>query len=222
MSIIIDIILVAILALCVFIGKRKGLTGYVVGILALAISIVLVLFVYKPVANLVINNTQMDELIESKITSMLKGTEVESGEEIKNSKDKSYSNVFISQVNKYVKEAKESQMENIIEYVAKNITTVIVYILTAITILIIANVVVRLLGFLLEAIAELPILKQFNDIGGTLVGFLQGVLIIYLIITVLTLVLPVINADDFMKAINESHIASFAYNHNFIMNLFTK
>ena len=222
MSIVIDLILVAIVALCIFLGKRKGLTGYIIGILAFIISILLAFIVYKPVANFIIQHTQLDETIAEKVATMLEGTNVEKGEEIQKTENNVYPNAFVEQVNQYVKEATEVQAENITDYVAENIATTIVYMITIIVVLIIANIALRIFGFLLNTIAELPILKQFNDVGGIIIGGVEGIVIVYIIITVLTLLLPILKAENFMRAIDNSYIANYIYNHNLIMNLFTK
>ena len=61
MGIILDIILVAIIALNIFICYKKGLVKLAVGLIAVAAAIILALILYKPVSNLIIENTEIDE-----------------------------------------------------------------------------------------------------------------------------------------------------------------
>ena len=64
MGIILDIVLIAIIALNVFICYKKGLVKLAVGLIAVAAAIILALVFYKPVSNLIIENTELDENIE--------------------------------------------------------------------------------------------------------------------------------------------------------------
>ena len=58
MGIILDIILVAIIALNVFICYKKGLVKLAVGLIAVLVSVILAVLLYKPVSNIIINNTE--------------------------------------------------------------------------------------------------------------------------------------------------------------------
>ena len=73
MGIILDIILVAIIALNIFICYKKGLVKLAVGLIAVAAAIILALILYKPVSNLIIENTEIDENIEQAIINNFSG-----------------------------------------------------------------------------------------------------------------------------------------------------
>ena len=64
MGIILDIILIAIILLNVIICYKKGLVKLAVGLVAVFISLVLALMLYKPVSNIIIKNTEIDEKIK--------------------------------------------------------------------------------------------------------------------------------------------------------------
>ena len=67
MGIVIDIILVLIEALSAFLGYKKGLVELGAKLFAGIIAIVITLIIYKPVGNIVIKNTSIDEKIENTI-----------------------------------------------------------------------------------------------------------------------------------------------------------
>ena len=67
MGIILDIVIIAIIALSIFLGYRKGLVKIAVKLCAFLIAIIVSIVFYKPVSNIIINNTQLDEKIESAI-----------------------------------------------------------------------------------------------------------------------------------------------------------
>ena len=66
-GIILDIILVAIIALNVFICYKKGLVKLAVGLIAFFVAIIVAMALCKPVSNLIAEKTQLDEKIEETI-----------------------------------------------------------------------------------------------------------------------------------------------------------
>ena len=67
MGIILDIILIFIMALSIILGYKKGLVKVAVKLCAFLIAVIITLVFYKPVSNLIIENTQLDEKIEGVI-----------------------------------------------------------------------------------------------------------------------------------------------------------
>ena len=66
-GVIIDLILVALIALSIFLGYKKGLVKLGIQLVAFIIAIVATVILYRPIANLIINVTQIDETIENSI-----------------------------------------------------------------------------------------------------------------------------------------------------------
>ena len=67
MGILIDIILIAILIISTFLGYKKGLVKLGSKLFAGIIAIIVTIAIYKPVANLVINNTPLEENLKNTI-----------------------------------------------------------------------------------------------------------------------------------------------------------
>lgn len=82
MGIILDIVLIAIIALNVFICYKKGLVKLAVGLIAVVAAIILALVFYKPVSNLIIENTELDENIEKAIINNFT-SETQEGQEVR-------------------------------------------------------------------------------------------------------------------------------------------
>ena len=81
LGIIFDIILVAIIALNVFICYRKGLVKLAVGLIAVIVAIIVSVVLYKPVSNIIIENTEIDENIENTINNSSETSEKTSSEQ---------------------------------------------------------------------------------------------------------------------------------------------
>lgn len=82
MSIIIDLVIVAIIALCILIGYHKGLTGSLLKIVSFVLALIIAFILFKPVSNFIINKTDWDENLEQAIKqSFLKQEEQKPEEE---------------------------------------------------------------------------------------------------------------------------------------------
>ena len=67
MGVIVDLIIIAIVALSTYLAYKKGLVALAIKLCAVVISIVITLLLYKPVSNLIINTTSIDETIQNAI-----------------------------------------------------------------------------------------------------------------------------------------------------------
>ena len=65
MYIIVDIIILAVLFLCVFAGYKKGLAKCLINVLAFIIAVIVAAMLFKPASLIVRNNTEIDENIKS-------------------------------------------------------------------------------------------------------------------------------------------------------------
>ena len=68
MGIVVDLIIIAVVLLFILLGYRKGLTGSLIKLLSFIIAVVISLVFYKPLANILIDNTQIDENIKASMT----------------------------------------------------------------------------------------------------------------------------------------------------------
>ena len=71
MGIVLDVILIVIILLNVIICYKKGLVKLAVGLVAVIVSLILAMILYKPVTNIIIKNTEIDEKIKESIINTL-------------------------------------------------------------------------------------------------------------------------------------------------------
>ena len=67
MGILVDLVVVAILILNIIIGYKKGLVNAIFSICAFLIAIAATFILYKPVSNIIINNTEIEQKIKEVI-----------------------------------------------------------------------------------------------------------------------------------------------------------
>ena len=200
MVIVIDIILVLIVALSAFLGYKKGLVELGAKLFAGIIAIVITLIIYKPVGNIVIKNTSIDEKIEN--TILEKTTNVID----ENSK--------ISD-NKYIQDASDNAVSQVKEEVipeqARNIAVNVVFVATALILFIVSKIVLSIVISLANAVASLPILKQFNEIGGLLYGLVRGAIISLVLILVIGTIAKLNPNGSLSKNVESTYLLKEVY-----------
>lgn len=211
MGIILDIILVAIIALNVFICYKKGLVKLAVGLIAVLVSVILAVLLYKPVSNIIINNTELDEKIESAITENFVSEE-ETTEETED-------NGFMKYIEKYVEDPVNKTKNEIVIEASGVISTKLIDIIAMVSIFIVARLVLILLTFVTDMITSLPILKQFNELGGILYGLIKALLIIYVLLAIAFFIVYTTGATGLADAIANSFITKFFYNNNLLLSI---
>ena len=82
----------------------------------------------------------------------------------------------------------------------------------------ISRIVLKFIAALGDLIAKLPILKQFNKLGGTIFGALKGLLIVYVILAVVYLISPLLK-ENATKSIDETILTKAMYNNNIITKI---
>lgn len=218
MSIIIDLIVIGLIALSTFLGYKKGLIGVAFKILSFLIAIVITLILYRPIAGFIINNTPVAKNIESTIIEKLSSSKIEEGQIQKESTD--LPNVVVNYINSEITKTVNNTKDEIVVNVAKDLSENIVNIGVMIALFIVIRIALIFAKVLLEAVAELPIVKQFNEAGGTIYGILRGVLLVYLILAIISLILPMTDKTSVLGIINNTILTKLLYNNNLILMIF--
>ena len=214
MGIILDIIIIAIMAISIFLGYKRGLVKVAVKLCALLIAIIVTLVFYKPISNIIIDNTELDEKIENiKIENGTKKLEESNEEESQN---------FLENMQKYVDDTITQTQNEIVENAAKEISVKIISILAIVGLFIVTRLVLILLVLISDLITSIPIIKQFNELGGILYGIISGLAIIYIILAIVYLVASMSASNSVLTAIDSSIITKFMYQNNILLNIIFK
>lgn len=224
MGIIVDLLLIVIILLNVILGYKKGLIKVAFSIFAFLIALITTLFLVKPVSYLIIKNTQLDENIKNIIikNNTLNNENKISEDSESNEIDKKNieeNNTFIKKYIYGIITEKTNEAKNkAVETIADTIAIKVVKILTAIVLFIVIRIIIIFLRFLSDMISKIPIIKQFNEVGGIIYGLLKAVIIIYAILTVIFIVNSIKGRGLVGDAIEDSYITKYLYNNNIIVN----
>lgn len=218
---IIDLIILAVVVIFTVIGYKRGLVKIAFGLCTFVLALVITLILYKPVANLIIDNTEIDENIEKAITDNIlpegvSETELINFDALEN--NEVYSHLLENELYASILESSE---EISIKHISETLSTKIIEAVVMLAIYIIAKIVLRFVTALADLVAKLPLLNTFNSLGGIIVGFLQGCLIVLVAFAIVSLMSPMLD-PSVVNTINESSVASAIYNNNLLLNLIMK
>lgn len=218
MSIIIDLVIVAIIALCIFLGYRRGLTGSLLKIISFILALVIAFILFKPVSNFIIDNTNWDENLEQAIRqTVMEEGQVETTEE--DEEKGSMPDVMMNYINEAVENAGNEAKNAIVDSAARNIAVTIINIAVLIGLYLIARIVLLLVRGLTSLIAKLPVIKQFDKLGGIIYGLLQSLIIIYVILAMVSFASPMMEDSGIIDGIQKSFVGSALYNNNLLLKI---
>lgn len=188
MGILIDIIFIAIILLSAFLGYKKGLVNMASKLFAGILAIIITLILYQPVSNAIIKNTPLQTKIENII---IEKTQTENQEENSN---------VINELS-----------QNMIKEQAKNISINVVHAITMIGIFLVVKIILSIVFALINGIANLPILKQFNEVGGIAYGLVRGAIISVICIALLGVYAKINPQNKINKEIENTYLTKIVY-----------
>ncbi len=216
MGVIVDIIVIAIIALSVFLGYRKGLIALAIQLCAVIIALVATLVLYKPISALIIDNTSLDENIQNAIIEKAQNNNENNSQE-NTTQNTTQNNELANRDN--IDGTEESNIINIMPEVAKQISINIINIGVMLILYFGIKIALHFVTALANIVAKIPIIKQLNKLGGVIYGLLRGILLIYVVLLLISFAGQINPENTLHKQINESFITKEMYEHN-IINIF--
>lgn len=159
------------------------------------------------------NHTNWDDSLKTSIEQFI--TEKTSTPEEKSSLPQVIVDYIDETMAQSVNEAKEVAIEN----TAQSVTNLIVNAGVWIAVFIIARILLIFIKFITALIAKLPVIKQFDKLGGILYGILEAFVILYVLLAIISFIAPMINNAEFIDALNKSFIGSMLYNNNILLKI---
>ncbi len=222
MGIFVDLLIVLIIGLCIFNGYRKGLARCILKLVTSIIALFIAIILFRPFVNFVVNNTIIDENIQLSLEKVMNNGIEERKDENSTELVKDDSGIpkpVAEYLNSNFKNAAKQKQEEAVVSVARSAALLIVEIACFILIYIIVKIILKILTILIDIVSKLPIIRQFNEIGGFLYGIVEGIVIVLLIMTGVAIITPLTGAYEVATIILQSHLGAFFYNNNIILNL---
>ena len=223
---IVDIILIAIMAIAVFVGWKRGLVMSVF-LLGATIIAIFVASVLSPVVATGLEKLGVADAMAPKFSSIVEENLMEEYNEngavdVNSAIEKLPLPSFLTEkISSGVNDKAEESISKISADIGAKAATLACAVIAFIIIFVLVIIVMQVLKIALKIAVKLPLVKQTDKIGGILVGFLQGALVVL----VLLLFVSTLSSTEFMsgivKEIENSTITAFLYESNFIGKIFS-
>ena len=202
MWVIIDIIILVFILLSAIGGYRKGLISLGIHLFAFVLALLISFVLYRPIGNIIINTTQVDETIQVTIQK--------NAETMVNTKG------FENDLTKSLVESAENGM---LPEVSKELAYNIVYLGTMIVLFLVLRVCLMLVNTVANAISKLPVLDQVNKLGGAAYGVVRGIIITYAVLLIISLGIAINPTTKLAQMIDDTYLAKTMMENN-ILNVF--
>ncbi len=199
-----DIIVVVIITFFAIWGFKRGFVKSIVGMLSLAASLILAWMLYPVIS----------QLLETV------GVKTAIYESIQNVLYENIQNDSIANLPKFLQATALDGQKAMIDGTALGAAKMVLDIVSFIVVLIVLRVIIWIAKKLLIVMSEMPIIGFFNRIAGLLFGAAQGILIVFILFTVIFAISPLRENIGIVEAVNTSTVAKPLYDVNPIVNIF--
>lgn len=228
------LIVIAIMALSVFVGYRKGLVKIVASLLATVIIIVLVGMFTPSVSRWIRKATPLESVIQKEMMKMLT-EEPEEGKETSKEelpKEEQISLIENSELPAFFKEMllennnkevyKALGVEHFMDYTGAYVAKVIADIIAFLVTFLVVSIVVRIAISVLGIIDKLPLIGGMNRLAGGAVGVGIGIVIVWILFIVVTLLYDTDLGRTCFENIETNPILKTMYDNNLLMKYIVK
>lgn len=232
MNYIFDLVLIGIITASVLVAKRRGFLKSSYTVLSLIISAVLIVTLQQPFTEY-LSSSALGQTVRDKVQLQVMGTVEEEMPEIKGEEDSetavkvgemmglpSFLMDFLDEKLQKQTEAVETMKNDALVVLTDTVTEVILKIASIILLFLAVRLGVFLLLRLLDIIFKLPLLSGVNSFLGMIVGALNGLLIVYIICAVLTLLAPTESLSEISRIVDETLIVKYFYDNNLLIEMF--
>jgi len=228
-----SILVAAIFLLCALWGYKRGFIKIAASLVATLATIILVVFLTPYISSVVLKVFPIEKRMQEKCIEMLmpEGNQalpegIDSSREtqisllenakipemfrqllLENNNDEIYKSLGVTTFTEYVG-----------SYLAKLAANIISFLLT----LLVATVIVRIVIYTLGIIGDLPVIGGLNRVAGGLVGMGTGLVLIWVLFIVITLMYETKLGATCFQHIAENEFLTELYDHNILMNFITK
>lgn len=222
------IVVLLILILFIWMGYRRGFIREIVSFFFVFLSLSLAWAINPYINDFLISETPVYSTIQETCTDFVQKqssdleNEMESSSQFidglnlpeilrknieKNNNTENYAELSVNTLTEYVS-----------GYLARTIVNGLSYVLAYI----LATIGIRIVVYILNLIAGLPILKTANKLTGGLVGFVKGLVFIWILFLILTVLCSTEIGKTSLELIEKDSLLSVIYQYDPLIQIFTK
>ena len=222
----------AVIGVCAFAGWRMGFVKSVFSLVSTIAVIIITILVSPLVTNMLKSSDAITGAIQGKLEEII---DLSGVAENLDSGDENDPTAFIDglELPESIKEAIKTSLTETMEekkseaadfvgdkldsleiYICERLTTVILNALGFFITFLLAAAGLAVLCFVLDLLSKLPVLHQINTLFGVAMGALEGLVILWIVFIVITMLGSTAFGQSCMAMISESKILSFLYDTN--------
>lgn len=222
------IVILLILILFIWMGYRRGFIREIVSFFFVFLSLSLAWAINPYINDFLISETPVYSTIQETCTDFVQKqssdleNEMESSSQFidglnlpeilrknieKNNNTENYAELSVNTLTEYVS-----------GYLARTIVNGLSYVLAYI----LATIGIRIVVYILNLIAGLPILKTANKLTGGLVGFVKGLVFVWILFLILTVLCSTEIGKTSLELIEKDSLLSVIYQYDPLIEIFTK
>ncbi len=221
------ILIIMFLSAMIYRGTRRGVIKLVYSVAVLTVSILISQILAVPIGDAIRNNEKIHNMIKEKtdvyvevnIRPEIEKMQQEAGdmemEEL--SLPTAVTKTFLKDT---IEKEKTKGTDAICNAVSEGIVILCLRALVSITIFVLVFFAMRVIGTALDVFSKLPGIRYVNKGIGGCVGFLQGVLVLWLLCLVLMCMTGTEYGDKVYSVVNENEVLSFIYDTNPIVKMY--
>lgn len=231
------LVALAIIGVCAFAGWRLGFVKSVFSLLSTITVIIITILVSPIVTNMLKSSETIAGTIQDKLELVIDLSGIAEnltsdeekdpaafidGLELPDSIKDTIKNSLTDTLEEKEAEAAEfvgDQLNSLEVYICELLTNIILNALGFFITFLVAAVGVAVLCFVLDIISKLPVLHQINTLAGVALGALEGLVILWIVFIVITMLGSTDFGQSCMSMISQSKILSFLYDSNVLSKI---
>jgi len=224
----VDFAVIGIILLFALIGMARGFIFSIFGLASFFVSVVVSLKFYPLVAEAMMKSVLYTSIKASILKNLLMQRQTlipasggQTGEAAAQTVvDKLSIPGFLKQsvLDRIPDPSKLIDPSRIMDTVSSELARIVISVLSLFLLYALVRVGLIFIRFILEGIARLPLFKQLNRLGGLVLGGVEGILMIYILCTLLVLFNSAPQLKPVFQALDNSLAAQFFYQNNFIVD----
>ena len=226
------LVVTLIFLVMMYYGYKRGLIRIALSLASYVAAILIAVALAGPVSKVLTDKTPLYDTIEENISLYMKeyiGDQVDikigkvDEDELKKVlKDvplpESVTKSLVKNVDK--KEIKDLGAKNIGEYVSKELTKTIINAISYVIVFIVASIILNIVIVAFDVFAKLPVINEANKLAGDAIGFVLGLVVVWLLGLAVTALAGTEPGQQVMRQISDSSVLSWIYENNPLMKIF--
>lgn len=223
----VDIIIIALLALFVFIGWKRGLVMSVF-LLASTILAIFLASIFAPVVSSGLEKLGVADKLAPKFSAQVEEAITEEiGEnavvKVEIAADKLPLPSFVKdEVVQKIDEVAEKEISEIADAIGLEAAKIVCALIAFVIVFVLVLILMQVVKGVLKIAVSLPLVKQADKIGGIAIGFVQGALFILVALLLISIFSSYSCMQTIVKEIEKSTITNFIYESNLIGEFISK